>query len=591
MARREEEGRLQPGRGDLVRESAELRATLHRIDGASYGRYKQLLGRYRLGAFELAVDRIPPDPFAGSARMRLVCSVDECGLPADLTDDPHRRLGVEDYLACVAADALQRQLGGSARGGAGSGKVQIVAGGPAVVERSACRITNRSVELRLFVDLPAAGRRIRARAAERLLLNDLSRLATATLLFSARRAEQARVAANNVEDHLALQRELERRGLVAFVADGSLLPRVAGDDQRPRRDGREVAFKAPPDLRVRLDTPHGGEIEGLGIPAGVTLIVGGGFHGKSTLLDAIARGIHPHRPGDGRERVATRSVAVVIRAEDGRSVRAVDISAFLGELPSGARPASFTTEKASGSTSQASSIIEALEVGAGLLLLDEDRCATNFMVRDGRMQRLVPRPAEPIVPLLERVRELYRSFGVSTLLVTGGSGDYLEVADTVIQMQAYEPRDVTRRAREIAEQTRTMRLDELPSPMERPAPRAPLPEPRVDPQKMRTGSRGPRAVRLGDETVELRALEQIVETGQVRALGLLMRRAASKMGPGKSLEQLVTAIDHWLDERGIDALDSPVAYDLARPRRFELAAALNRWRGLRFTPQSRRRER
>jgi predicted ABC-class ATPase len=567
-----------------------LRTTLRRIDGASYGSYKQLLGRYRLGAFDLVIDRVPPDPFAGSARMRLVVSADACGLPTELTGEPCRRLGVEDFLACVADEALRRQLGGSARGGPGSGKVHIVAGGPAVVERSACRIADNAVELRLFVDLPAAGRRIRGRAAERLILNDLSRLATATLLFSARRVERARGAADNVEDHLALQQELTRRGLVAFVADGSLLARAGGDDQRPRRDGREVAFKAPPELRVRLSLPHGGEVDGMGIPAGVTLIVGGGFHGKSTLLDAVARGVHPHRPGDGRERVATVPEAVVIRAEDGRSVRAVDISAFLGELPSGVRPASFTTEKASGSTSQASSIIEALEVGAGLLLLDEDRCATNFMVRDGRMQRLVPRPAEPIVPLLERVRELYRSFGVSTLLVTGGSGDYLEVADTVIQMEAYEPRDVTHRARELAEQTSTMRLDEMPSPMESPAPREPLPGPQVKPQSLRTGLRGPRAVRLGDETVELRALEQIVETGQIRALGMLMKRAASKMAKGTSLKQLVTMIDLWLDERGIDVLDSPVAYDIARPRRFELAAALNRWRGVRFGPLSTRRD-
>jgi len=319
----------------------------------------------------------------------------------------------------------------------------------------------------------------------------------------------------------------------------------------------------------------------MGIPAGVTLIVGGGFHGKSTLLDAIAGGVHPHRPGDGRERVAALPATVLIRAEDGRSVRGVDISAFLGELPSGARASEFTTDKASGSTSQAAAIAEALETGARLLLMDEDRCATNFMVRDGRMQRLVPPSAEPIVPYVDRVRELYERHGVSTILVTGGSGDYLETADTVIQMRAYEPHDVTARARQVAEETKSMRLDERRRPLQPPASRVPVRGPAADGRDLRTGARGPRGLRIGDETLDLHALEQLAEAGQVRALGPLLKRAAREMDGRLSLAELVDGIDRWLDERGIDALDRPVAYDMTRPRRFELAAALNRWRQLR----------
>jgi len=262
----------------------------------------------------------------------------------------------------------------------------------------------------------------------------------------------------------------------------------------------------------------------------------------------------------------------------------VDISSFLGDLPSGVRAADFTTEKASGSTSQAAAIVEALETGAKLLLMDEDRCATNFMVRDGRMQRLVPPAEEPIIPFVDRVREIHRTCGVSTILVTGGSGDYLDVADTVIQMRAYEPRDVTGAARRVAEETRSMRLDERRSPLRPPASRAPLPGPGVDLRSLRTGTRGPSAVRIGDETLDLHAMEQLVETGQLRALGLLMRRTARRMDGKLGLAELVEQADAWLDTEGIDALDRPAAYDLARPRRFELAAALNRWRQLRFSP-------
>ncbi len=564
-----------------VRSEQELRGLLGRLDGAPYSKYKQLLGMWSLGDFTLKLDRVPPDPYAGPVRIRLCASREISGLPADLAAGRLRRIGTEDCLAREAGELLESRLKGP-----GSHDVHPERCGPAMIERSACRVSDADVQLRLFVDLPAHRRRIRGLQAERLIFQTLLPLAKSTLLFSSRRIERARRSAAVVEDHAAMQTELGRRGLVAFVADGSLLARAGGEDSGPRRDGREVPFRPPDGLRVEFSLPHAGRVAGLGVPAGVTLIVGGGFHGKSTLLEALSMGVYPHRPGDGRELVATIPEAVQVRAEDGRPVRCADISSFLGELPSGVRSSGFTTEKASGSTSQASAIVEALEVGARLLLLDEDRCATNFMVRDGRMQRLVPRPAEPIVPFLDRVRDLYDRYGISTVLVTGGSGDYLEVADTVIQMESYLPRDATEDARRIAEQTRSMRLREEVGPLTKPAPREPLADGLADPAGLRIGMRGPQGVRMDRETVDLRALEQITETGQVRTIARLMKMAVQRMGRGKSLMQLIEELECWLDREGIDGLDRPVAYDLSRPRPFELAAALNRWRALRFEPSA-----
>jgi len=560
----------------------DLRQLLKRLDGAPYSQYKRLRGSYALGDFKLTIDRVSPDPFAGPARIRLSASRRTAAMPSQLASNGARRIGTEDYLAREAESILQKQINSPGRGGPASGRIRIESCRPEVIERSACRITGDEIELRLFVDLPASGRRIRGLQAEKVLFDNLPLIAKATLLFSAKKVQCATEAADNVEDHIALQEQLRRRGLIAFIADGSLLARAGGEDPGPRRDGLEVPFQSPESLQVTLDLPHAGEVGGLGIPAGVTLIVGGGFHGKSTLLEAVAMGVYPHPPGDGRERVATIPEAVVIRAEDGRSVRSTDISAFLGELPSGARSINFSSDKASGSTSQASAIVEALEVGAKLLLLDEDRCATNFMVRDGRMQRLVPRPAEPIIPFIDRVRELYERFGVSTLLVTGGSGDYLEVADKVIRMEAYVPHDATEAAREIAEQTRSMRLREEIKPMKLPAARRPRIPSAMKPRALRSGLRGPRRVRLGQETVSLAALEQIAETGQVRTLALLMKMAAERARKGIGLDSLIDQLEAWLDERGLDGMDAPVAYDLTRPRRYELAAALNRWRSLDF---------
>jgi predicted ABC-class ATPase len=577
----EQRSQPHPTRGE-ARESDDLFSLLQRLDGQPFGRYRQLMGRHRVGEFDVRIDRVQPDPFAGAARIRLSLDRGASGLPRYVTGSRPRRIGVEDYVARRTARTLRQQPGGERPPAPGSGAVFLQPFGPEVIERSACRVLSDRIELRLFVHLPAARRRIRGKRALELFEGTLVRLATSNLLFSAGRIEKARAAADNAEDHAAMQDELRRRGLVAFVGDASLLARAAGDDPRPRSDGREVRFDSPDALRVTLDLPHRGRLTGMGIPGGVTVIVGGAFHGKSTLLQAIARGIDPHHPGDGREAVATVAQAVVVHAEDGRPVRGVDISSFVGELPSGALAAEFSTEKASGSTSQASSIVEALEIGARLLILDEDRCATNFMVRDGRMQRLVPRPAEPIVPFLDRVRELYDRLGVSTILVTGGTGDYLEVADTVVRMEGYRPHDVTDRAREVVASTRTMRIRETIPALEPPAPRAPRLAARTGVERLRPGVRGDRAVRVGDQTVDLRAIEQLVEPGQVRAIARLMARMARRTTGESSLADLLRETDAWLDESGLDALDAPVAYDLSRPRAFELAAALNRWRALRF---------
>ncbi|MBZ5640415.1 MAG: ABC-ATPase domain-containing protein [Acidobacteriia bacterium] len=556
-----------------------LRGLLRSIDGASYGAYRRIVGRHEAGEFVIVVDRVPPDPYAGPARVRLICDRGKAHLSPRLVSSRARTIGVEDYLARSTAEALasQGRRGGNAP--PGSGGVFVEPPGAAMLERGTCRITGTGIELRLLVDLPAAGRRVLGEQAEELMLSDLPRLATAALLFPSRREEDAARFADAAEDHEALKAGLASRGLVAFVADGSLLARAGGDDAGPRRDGREVAFESPESLAVTMHLPHAGPVRGMGIPAGVTLIVGGGFHGKSTLLDAIATGVNPHRPGDGRERVAALEEAVSVRSDGGRAVRRVDVSGFFTDLPSGEQAADFSTERASGSTSLAAAIVEATEVGARLLLLDEDTSATNFMIRDGRMQRLVPRPSEPIVPFLDRVGELHRRLGVSTILVTGGSGDYLEAADTVILMRDYRAEDATVRAREVAAATRSMRVAEPVPALRPPAARQPIVR-RVEGVPLRVGLRGPRGVRIGEETLDLSAVEPIEETGQVKALALLLREAAGRMEVGKEMGALVREIEAWLDEAGLDALDPPAAYDLARPRRFDLAAAINRWRSL-----------
>lgn len=555
-----------------------IESILRAIDRRPWGSYRELVGPHALGEFRLFVDRIPPDPFAGPAHLRVFLPLADTRVPEAWLDDPFAVLVLEDLVARETARTLDKlSLPGQPIG------LQEL--GPSILERSACRVREAGIELRFLVHLPSSGRRIRGRDAFRLLDGDLRRVAQGSLIFSSARMERAAAALAAARDHRALVAQLAPRGLVAFLAEGSLLARAAGDDARPRRDGLERALEVPDALAVELEDSEGRPLRGLGIPAGVTVVVGGAFHGKSTLLDALVHAAHPKVVGDGRERVAVRPGTVPLRAEDGRPVRGADLSPWFAELPTGVDVHRFSTDRASGSTSQAASLVEALEAGARVLLIDEDRAASNFMIRDGRMQRLVPRPQETIVPFLDRARELYDAHGVSSVLVTGGSGDYLEVADTVIQMDTFRPRDRTADAREIVRGTASTRLREPVPAFVPPAARALRFDEAVRAPRFRAAARGPRALRMGEETVDLSALESLEEPGQVEALAEILRRAPSiaRAAEATTFAALLDAIEARLDAEGLDRLGPPgPSYRLSRPRRWEIAAALARWRAARF---------
>jgi predicted ABC-class ATPase len=390
-----------------------------------------------------------------------------------------------------------------------------------------------------------------------------------------------------VEDAQALRGQLEKRGLVAFVADGSILPRRSGASDLPLAEGA-VPIRSPPELAVRLATPHSGEVAGMGIPRGTTLIVGGGYHGKTTLLQALQDGVYDHIPGDGREKVVTLPAAVKVRSEDGRSVRQVDISPFLTNLPSGTDTSRFSTDNASGSTSMAAGIMEALEVGAPLLLLDEDTSATNFLVRDELMQQLVPKELEPITPFIDRVAEL-KERGVSTIHVMGGDGEYFAVADRVILMENYRPRDVTAEAHRIVRARPVPRRPEAPGPFRPPAPRVPLPgslSAETGGGRTKVRARDVDEIRFGREEIELDTVEQIVDPSQTRAIGqTLLHLVSSRYVDGRrALSEALDLLMREIEENGLETIvqgrfGAPPG-DLALPRRHEIAAALNRLRTL-----------
>lgn len=557
-----------------------LQTLLERLEGRGYPRYKEIAGRWDMGRFRLDVDHVQGDPFASPSRVTAHLPPEATALDPWLLRAPARRFGVAAWLARAFSEGVRHLRG---RGSGKSGVVRMASPGQLVVPQSAVRVhPDGSVEARFRVGLPAQGRRILGREAVRLLTETVPERIEALLLGGAHPPEHLRVAAAVNEDADALRAALERAGLVAFVAEGSRLPRVSGVDDRPLAEGA-VPFEVPESLRVELEAPNAGTVAGLGIPRGVTLVVGGGFHGKSTLLRALEAGVYNHRPGDGRERVVTDPSAVKIRAEDGRSVRSVDISPFIDGLPGGRPTTAFTTDDASGSTSQAAALVEAVELGTRLLLMDEDTCATNFLIRDRRMQALVPSELEPITPLVDRIGRLHRERGVSAVLALGGSGDYLDVADTVLGMDAFRVRDLTARAREVASAHPTGRRPERTRPLSVPSPRplgrGSLPPGRRDrPLKVRVGDG--RTVRVGDSTLDLGALEQLLIPAQLQAVAVVlegMSRNDAWVGSVLAEWAAATAARMATD---LDALDARKTGEVALVRPFELGAALNRLRSL-----------
>ena len=560
-------------RGSGPREG--LADELGALEGQQYGRYKGLVGRWELpGAGGLAVElvRAQSDPYAPPARVAVHVPGELAGFPEELWATDVRRRALASYLARRAAAALR-----------GDKALRVDAGGQEVLDRSSCTVDGRdgAVTLRLGAALPSHGRRIDGREAQRLLTRVLPEAAERTLRAASSDEQAVRRFVETVEDSVALRDALPGLGLVGFVADGAVLPRRSGVDDRPATGDGVIPFASPPGLRVTVDLPHAGSVTGMGLAEGVSLVVGGGFHGKSTLLRALESGIWDHVPGDGRELVVSRPETVKLRAEDGRRVERVDVHAFVDHLPDGSDTTDFSTENASGSTSQAASLCEAVEAGARVLLIDEDTAATNLMIRDARMQALVAKDREPLTPLVDTVRSLHRDHGVSTVLVMGGSGDYLEVADRVLMMDAYRPSDVTERAHEIASVPtgRRAEAESFPGVVAR----VPLPS-SLDAEvrgRSRIRARGEDVLSFGDHEVDLRAVEQIADPRQVTGIGLALELAVRR-GYVDGERTLAAGLGLLDEELTTAALLGVRDEDFAVPRRYEIAAALNRVRGLRM---------
>ncbi len=565
-----------------MKTASDLRNLLRQIDHKGYPAYKDTRGCYTFGTWQLSIDHVQGDPFAAPSKVSVRVAGKQAGFPAELYRNSYQRIALQDYLLRQFGRQLEK-LSFRAKGSGKSGLLAMSRPGQEVLERTASQIEPETGNLtvRFEVGFPANGRTVNARELEKIFFELLPECVEQTLFAKALDMKKVRQAVFLAEDQQYIREQLKAQGLVAFVADGSILPRESGVSGRPMRDA--VPFVTPPSLKVTMELPHRGTITGMGIKKGITLIVGGGYHGKSTLLKALELGVYNHIAGDGREYVICDETAMKMRAEDGRSIRKVDISMFIRNLPNGKNTEAFSTEDASGSTSQAANVVEAMEAGCMTLLMDEDTSATNFMIRDELMQRVVNRESEPIIPFIDRVEELFRVYGISTILVAGSSGAYFHKADCILQMKQYEPVDITELAKNEAAAYPIVTAPEKEH-------RA-LEENRVakpdmslrNDDRMKLKVMGKDGFSFNRETVDLRYVEQLTDSEQLAALAYLLKYAELHLFDGKkNLKDVVEQLEQKLMTEGLAAVceSSYVPTGLAMPRKQEIFACINRYRKL-----------
>jgi len=580
-----------------MKNSEELRQQLCSINRKSYPAYKGLKGLYHFGNYILSIDHVQGDPFASPSHVSIQISHRDAGFPVEYYKDTLTGTTLCDYLTRQFEKQV-RQYSFRAKGSGKSGLLTVSHCGQEVLSRTACEITEKGITARFFVGFPANGRTINATELEKILFDFLPVCIQKSFFYSSLNANELQNYIELAEDQDFIRQTLPDKNLCAFIADGSILPRESGISSRPMK--ASVPFTSPDSLRISINLPHKGKITGMGIPKGITLIVGGGYHGKSTLLNALELGVYNHIPGDGREYVITDATAVKLRSEDGRFIKDVDISMFINDLPNRKDTRCFSTLDASGSTSQAAGIVESIEAGSHLFLLDEDTSATNFMVRDAFMQQVIQREKEPITPFLERAEDLYKKAGISTILVAGSSGAFFHIADTIIQMDNYVPKDITASVKKLCCQyplpsvsVTDFQLPHSHRIMSRPAESSKRlrhnsrgnhsDSDATRPERLKTRISGTDSFSLGKQKIDLRYTEQLIDTEQTAALGLLLKYAVEHLADGRrTLPEIVQFLWKNLSSHGLSFFteNQKISCGYAIPRIQEIYACLNRYRGL-----------
>ena len=579
-----------------------LQPLLSSLADQSFQNIRKLCGSYHFPRFELSFIKMQGSPGANPASIASVkIALPDSQLPEHFLQTAECKLAVADFLIRRFRHGIDR-FAQQNRGKDGSGSFNTIALSQKMLIRDSVLFDDKAVYLRFIISLPAKGQGGGVFDAEQawiMLSRELTAIVDATFFYQ-HYDQQTRTLLQQFVDVQKTRAEIiqfiQQQALVAFIANDAKLPRHSGVDDRPSLSGLVKTFQSPASLQITIPLSTGRSITGMGIKEGITCITGGGYHGKSTLMQAFLAGVYAHIPGDGREYVVTREDAFFIRAEEGRSIRDVDISPFIGDLPNGLKTDCFSSDNASGSTSQAANIVEAIESGSRLLLFDEDTCATNFLVRDELIKKILDATQEPIKPLYSTVRSLWKKQRVSMIFVVGGLGYFLQKADTCLLMDNYRCDDITAKVR-----NRLGAIAEEDTPLPDFSASRRLAIDNFDPvyinrrlnktlaKRIKDLRNAPRQLEYGMDLVNLDTVAQIAEAPQILAIGyclLALRAQLKRLGDKpETIRFWIDWLEDEINKHGLDILKPDYPGTLSMPRKYELAAAINRIRSLRIVQE------
>lgn len=580
-------------------ENVSITEVLRRIDGRDPAQFSELVGHHDFKRFFLYIDLVEQRGRSFVALVRARALKGNANYPADIWNTNSKRIALEDCIARLmrkdlrANTPIQEPAPGrhnARREDAGQPQISLEAGRQEIIERTAVRVSPYWVEARLEIVLPAHGGRIRGKECNEILARDVPRIIERSMLWENMPQERVRGFIDSAACYEIIQVELEKRELLSFVADGAVLPRARVGGDLPLESDRVVPFTTPESLKVTIDLPAlpktEGEpeprsISGMGIPKGITVILGAKGQGKSTLIRGIQQGIYPHVPGDGREKVITTHKAVKVRADEGRTVGKLDISAFVTTLPRGRDPKEFYARHATETESFVAALVESIEADAKLILIDEDLTPAELLFQDPRIARLVN---SAITPLAKRLHDLWTKLGISSVVATESYGEFLQVADRVFLMQDFKLTDITAETKKICAEVTAPAWEQI-AEYQAPAARVPL-KPKLEgvsgpnPFQIHIDSRS--ELRVRNNRIDVRALEQIGERAQVQGIGYALHYILLNLIDGEStVSQIVDRFEDYINSKGLDYLspffsDGKHPGDFARPRREELQQVLNR---------------
>ncbi|MEA2067995.1 MAG: ABC-ATPase domain-containing protein [Verrucomicrobiota bacterium] len=568
-----------------MKDKKEFYNLLTELDGQPFSEYQQVVGDFDFTRYVIkcaAIDFESEEADTPTFSIRVPQTIAE--IPEYLFDSPVRRTAMEDLLLRSLATNIDK-IANYDHNGIARRHIGMSTPNQKILPRNALLLTKEYIEVRVQISLPVQpmvidGERllsIDGEMAQQIFFEDLPEVVSNSLLYCNIDAADADAHVNNMEDADRLRQYLSASGQVAFVAEGALVTRISGSDFPDYERLSPVEVDSA--LIEEVEVPHSGAVRGIGIPNGLTLVLGESNSGRVDLMDAIAQGIYNHVPGDGREHVVTVADAVNIRSEMGRSIQKVDISAFAKELPDGGDPASYSVQSAGSFTSQAASTVEALEAGARVLLFDEHSSSSTFLSSDTRVSSLLG--ASSRNTLAARARQMVDELGIS-LVVAGSSliAEFIPIADKVLKVENFCVSDITEEAKalEIVASTVADSSVNLSSMLSRS--RWVMPssiDPSIGREDLVIQTDDQDYLQFGRALIDLDAIRQIADADQARTIGFVLYYAKLRyMDEGYPLREILDLVDRDLSNEGLNALSRDLRGDLARPRRYEVAAALNR---------------